>query len=362
MSTIRAQNRRRRSHSASSAFSSSSSSPRFAKKVAVKRSHPQATASQWGESSKWDPDNQRRGKRRRRGISAGSDRVSASRIAKFNGFPQVTLRHPNSTFAISSDDFGLPMSNGKKRERPRCSSALSSISFVDVSDTDLRRLRSSAFWELERSVEESGEGFIRKMREHEYLRSGILSEGDRGRPLRPHRSLSSTKSPTHTYEPHSDMSEGDDDEIHIYSGEPASRPGSPDIQMDGQHDSPPFAVHRSFSSSFCSFGFLSADETPSQTSSSPLSSSQSTSPMPESIPKHIPAPHPLFGAPHSTSPKSNVHGRHSLPTSDVSEKDIEALALALANGAGGLNDYAVLHHGDLAGDNQYGWHTGELWH
>lgn len=389
MSTIRAQNRRRRSHSASSALSSSSSSHRIAKKVAAKRSYPEASSSQLGEACRWDSDSFRRGKRRRRGLSAGSgtskldsevlywdnlahaplDGASASRISKSNGFPQASLRPSNSTFAMSADEFGLPVSKGKRREWPQQPPTLASpSSFMDVSDTQsedyLRRLRFNAFRELERSVEEGGEGLIQRMRELEYLRSAFLYEGERGRPLRPQGAPSPAvgRSPGHAYPSSSDVSGDEDDDIQIYAGEPTSRSISrpPDTAMETdicQNIRPIFTTHHSFTSSPQSFGFLSAVEIPSHCcSSSPSSSSPSTSPQPESIPN---LPSPSRGLPDSAPPGSTANDPHPLPPPSASDRVIDALTLALANGAGGLNYCAALP--DVRDDGS-AHHAGELWH
>lgn len=356
MSTIRGQNRRRRSHSASSALSSSSSH-RIAKKVAAKRSYPDASSGQFGEQYRWDSDSFRRGKRRRRGLSAGSDGASASRISKANGFPQISVRPSRSSFAMSADEFGLPMSKGRKRERAQWSSTGSNSSFMDVSDPEsqesLRRLRSNAFLELERSVEESGECLIQRMRELEYLRSGFLYEEERGRPLRPPGSPSATgPSPARQYPSSSEVSGDDDDDIQIYAGEPTSRSISPGVAMEAdnvlQYDKPIFTTHHSFTSSPQSFGFLSAEEIPTHfSSSSPLSSSPPTSPLPEPIPN-------LPFTSHSANQGPATFASHPLPPPEATDKAVEALALALANGAGGLNDCVV---GDDVGECD----AGELW-
>jgi len=78
-------------------------------------------------------------------------------------------------------------------------------------------LRSSAFWELRRSIAENGEGFVRRMRVYEGSRSRqtihlkIKEAEKRGR-----KRLSSKK---HAAIHNSDDDDDDDDDIQICSGD-----------------------------------------------------------------------------------------------------------------------------------------------
>ena len=90
-------------------------------------------------------------------------------------FPKVPEPHDTprtivpSGFALpsSSADFNLfPKSNRSSRRRasyspPRSETGLSN----SLSQSELTRLRSSAFWELHQSITENGEGFVQRMRD-----------------------------------------------------------------------------------------------------------------------------------------------------------------------------------------------------
>ncbi|RXW24802.1 hypothetical protein EST38_g1069 [Candolleomyces aberdarensis] len=300
----------------------------LARKVAAKGTFPQHLSSPLKDSAaayKWDIDSYRRAKRRKKAASAGSDGL---RNRPF-GFPQ------NTTFAVSSNDFGLPLGKSRNRERSRRSTMVASTSLTNDPDTQsydgMRRLRSHAFWELQQSVAENGEGLVRRMQEQEHQRS------------REH---------TPQYPSQSDVPVDEDDEIQIYAGEPSdwftSRPSgssspSQDVIMDTDYSPSP-------GSSGVSSAPLRVRLDPD--SPSPLTSLP-PSPMSEAIPDSIGLPEASLVLPQSAP--ANTLCYESLGA----EKAIDSLAFELASGAGGINDYAALRQDDF--DDVEICDAGELW-
>lgn len=251
---------------------------------------------------------------------------------------------------------------------------------------DLSQLRSDAFGELRRSVEESGEGLVRRMRDYETTRSrgGVYSKAkDSIRRGRKRNSLCNRPRRVADAEDGSD----DDDEVQIVavSGEVSSEfSGHRDVRKkraislgmaeSNSHSSPFMDLDRSekpvssdAAGSSDQSGYASEDDAmdliadnscPTDTSmSSPapaLSHSfyTSTNSSVVSIPSHISGDHGITSPPYPFCPS---------PASSRSEKAIAALTLAMANGAGGLNDYAALRALEptsVIDDSQ----VGELWH
>jgi len=233
---------------------------------------------------------------------------------------------------------------------------------MDVSDTqshdNLRRLRSNAFWELERSVEESGEGFIQRMREAEYMRSNNPFSHERGCPLR--IPGSPARSPPPAYNAGLNISDEDDEDVQIYSGDASrfismalQRNQSYDVSMDYEemdHALPPTDI--SFNHAVSTpYAAWETSDTPG--SSSPLSSPPRT---PLQGAKAHPLPLQTFPVlPKSAPAEFPISASHCFG----SEKDVDELSLALANGAGGINDYYAARQGTIGEVDSCD--AGDLW-
>ena len=252
--------------------------------------------------------------------------------------------------------------------------------FSSTTTPDLSQLHSDAFGELRRSVEESGEGLVRRMRDYETTRSrgGVYSKAkDLTRQGR--RRLS----PCDRSRRVADAEEGSDDrdevQIVAVSGELSSYrdvhkkrtislgisdPSSfMDLDCSKKLASPDVAGssdRSGYASEDDAMDFVADGSYPTDTSmSSPapaLSHSfyTSTNSSVVSIPSHISG----LEDHHITLPSHQICPP---PTSSRSEKAIAALTLAMANGAGGLNDYDALRALEpisVIDDSQ----VGELWH
>lgn len=295
----------------------------------------------------------------------------ATTSAEFNLFPKHKRTQSSSDWSHAQPDPPLP-----------------SIEDIDL-DTkiDLIRLRSDAFWELRRSVAESGEGLVRRMRDYESSRSrgGVYSKAKdslrRGRKrhslsIRPRRVVAADGS-------------GSEDEVEIFSGDRSSeaddsggarkkRAFSLGTADSGVHDSPFMDLDGSERCSSPGAACFSApstydsdDENMNLIDDSPLSTSViGSSPGVPALSRSftnstnssfVSLPGPALGIHTKSSPSGHHFLRPTSPSSSRSEKAIAALSLAMANGAGGLNDYAVLRTLEtqpIIEDCQ----VGELWH
>jgi len=212
---------------------------------------------------------------------------------------------------------------------------------VDL-QVDLDQLRSNAFWELQKSVEESGEGFVRKMREQE----------SRGR-KRP-QSMMSRKT--------SNMIGSDEEEdILIFAGD-SPRGDHLSTSISSRKKRAASVGTMSLEPSSVSVGTDDFFPSPAQTapsissdddtdypgSATSITTHTASSPMSWSFSSDASPPHLLH--------QSTASIRNELPSSR-SDKAIAALTLALAGGAGDLNDY-----GPLLEDTSFAnYEVGELW-
>ncbi|KAJ6519616.1 hypothetical protein C8R45DRAFT_28377 [Mycena sanguinolenta] len=352
----------RRSHSASSS-PIPRRSPGDSWRAATKRAHPQPFGSASPDLSspqKWDVDSWRRGKRRRRNISSESDSMDVDfGRPSFHSSPIPVP--PTPAFAATSAEFCLfPKNRTADRKRRATHHADSSLDMefnTDAQTAHLTRLRSDAFWQLKRSVEESGEGFVKSMRVYETRRSIVkVKEAQREAQRRGRR-----RSPIHTPAAQATHEEdSDDDDVQIFAGEPmhtsfANRGKQRAFSVGGVEEkarsdrySSPGATCDSRSSIYLSdddiFHFLAPDtQAPALTRT--LSHSGNSSHSGSS--SLISLDSPLF------APKA-------IPASSRSEKAIAALTLAMANGAGGLDDYEALRSlHTFSPDNC---EVGEMWH
>ena len=224
--------------------------------------------------------------------------------------------------------------------------------------TELIRLRSSAFWELRRSIAENGEGFVRRMRVYEGSRSRqaihlkVKEAEKRGRK----RLFSEKRAAIHNSD--------DDEDIQICSGDSSSKIQKSSfcggrgrslhaMDVDNcQLDSPSTWHMRSCLScgQQCSSNLQSDTKQPSIASSPPSS------------PRSLYEPSSPTSSP-SCGPLSLLTDDLPLPLLSTTSCHgvVAALNLALANGAGSLEDYSSLWEYQSRFQTDYYDH-GDLWH
>ncbi|CDO72366.1 hypothetical protein BN946_scf184977.g64 [Trametes cinnabarina] len=408
---------RRRSHSASSPIPRRQ--PDDVKwRISAKRSRPSSIRSPSYKdlahsqpAEKWDVDQWRRGKRVRRASNTEDSSDEPIGMASDPIFPvQPTTMF---TFASNSAGFSLPSTSAafqffpqKKTRKPSSRGRISRESSpreVDrISSDEARRMRADALGELHRSVVESGEGLVQKMRDWESNRFRAARperpspDGHQGRGS--WRRLTSFYGTTQGTVEAGEVVEDDDDDIFIV-GEAASFPassssapkkramsaGTMDIDMPvpealsiagsdgGDQSSSP--IERSSAFSTCSSDDEGQEDMDIELSSASgpystpaLSHTYSTSANSSlvSLPLSGQTSESCSGS-IATSPSSNTISAAppfllpSVPTpTSHSEKAIAALALAMANGAVGISDYEALRVAeDLTTLDET--HAGELW-
>ncbi|KAJ7102138.1 hypothetical protein B0H15DRAFT_813345 [Mycena belliarum] len=344
-------------------------SPGDFRRVARKRAHPQPFGSASPDISspqKWDVDLWRRGKRRRKNVSDSSESDSMDvdfGRPTFHSSP-ITAAPPTPVFAATPAEFHLfPKTNRppdrKRRATHHAESTLDLDFQTEARTADLTRLRSEAYWQLHRSVEENGEGFVKSMRVYETRRlrtsaSKVKETQRRGRRRSPILSPASILT-------RNDSDEDDDDEVQIFAGEPTNTTftsrGKPRAFSVGVADNEPH-----HSSVFpCSNRYPSPGATCDSSSSIYLSDDASSNRAPNT--QHSPTlSHSLSHSAGSSLFSLNLPPpfapRATLPSR--SEKAIAALSLAMANGAGGLEDYEALRRlHTFSPDNC---EVGEMWH
>lgn len=339
--------------------------------------------------------------------SRGSTPASAdSRTTSSNSSAPHTPHFP-----ASSADFLLfpshPPYRGSVTTRNR-SSPSSAVSLLhgdtcEPSQLELTRLRSAAFSELRRSVQENGEGFVRRMREFEDSRSKSAQHSQARGIEKRRKKRYSPSVPTTRAQKKSTISD-DDDDVLIFSSAFGAEPFHPrqkrssslgamddsDFQLHSRTDSsgrlsPISSIFHSFpftryashvhpnitnqptelSTSFStSFDFtnplhtnpfkpaLSHSSSHSLASSADLSLSSSSA-EDASYPPSSPVVSP------SQSPCHPSAGA-IFPSAPSAEKAIAAITLEMANGAGGLGDYEAVRALDVSSADEL--QAGELWH
>ncbi|KAK1229800.1 hypothetical protein PQX77_007125 [Marasmius sp. AFHP31] len=264
---------------------------------------------------------------------------------------------PTPAFAATSAEFHL---FPRTSVRPRHGS-LNTASLSSHSDTpslaELNSLRSNAFWELQRSVMENGEGLVRRMRDYEHTRS----RADTFTKVKDAQKRGKKRSSLLTFgrrdsTPLDDESD-EEDEVQIFAGHiPQSFLGRE-------------VRHKTSSSSEAPTGGWSIPS--SERCSSPCSSYYMTDDEPivtsetdyQCNPVETPAP--SCAATHDFSSSLGAEGAASMTAQSIpssrSEKAIAALTLALANGSAGINDYDALRNLQpaLALDDSQ---VGDMWH
>ncbi|KAI0961408.1 hypothetical protein AcV7_000515 [Taiwanofungus camphoratus] len=420
MSSFAPYSRRHRSHSASSPIRAShlSDDPKW--RLATKRARPDIASRVPLE--KWDVDLWRRGKRARRDTAARDTPGKRAVLPT----ESVFLEERSSSISYSSmpglpctsDAFDLfPKHREDRRTSHRVPGQLDPVPSPDDEIVSVEEInRSDAFWELRRSVAESGEGLILRMRDWERSRSRSSASPNRSRsreqqPKRRRRSArySHGHSGGGGYSP---RPEQDDEDVEIVSTEAPSGSSHSHFRSASHSkkramsmgtmdiDLPAIEVHTSLftnteGSERCSspingsagisayssddeYGHLECDAVsplsgppsamPTLSHSYTNSTNSSIVSLPLSLSVDQAQEPPLNASPPVTFPNGMQQGRKSLhvPSSaSRSEKALVALTLAMANGAGGLNDYGALRVADGTSANEPTideCQVGELWH
>lgn len=294
---------------------------------------------------------------------------------------------PTPFFATTSAEFNLFKSPPKSPHQSQLHTERPIPLIGDIhldTKTNLTQLHSDAFWELRKSIEENGEGLVRRMRDFENSRTrgGVYSKAKdslkRGRKRhsissRPKRMLISG------------VNSDEEDDVQIVAGNEPPEACDHRIARKkraislGMADSNPrtSAIIEPDRNEGCSWSgttfnsshstYTSDDESMDLVDDSPLSMSGLASPpaastMPSSFTTSansspISISTHLFGGVPTPSPPQ--HRSTSLAASR-SEKALAALTLAMANGAGGLNDYEAVRalEAPVIDNSQ----VGELWH
>jgi hypothetical protein len=321
--------------------------------------------------------------------------MSQSNAAGFQSRPwpdqqEKRQAEPALKFATTSTQFGLYARPGRPSSAKNCSQHYASRGADDYHAAphleDRGRLRSTAFRDLRQSIAKNGEGFIRRMREYERARfkpqnhqkaKDAEKRGRKRLPLRNKKSLARSLS--------SDAS--DDDEILICSGESSNhilrstfsghRLHTPDaMEIDLEWPSKSHGPHNEDSNRITSpkdtQSTMKCPET--RPVDDDTTSSQDEQLFSDPIDSCLSEPTPSLSTSSCGSPQSSVFSLPLLPStlsedesssstlsSFGSDKILAAVNLALANGAGSINDYSSLwEHGDHHESQSYD--SGDLWH
>ncbi|KAI0257579.1 hypothetical protein BJV78DRAFT_1278079 [Lactifluus subvellereus] len=235
----------------------------------------------------WDFDSWRHGKRLRtqrfsneptQGVMAAAEVTSARRFPSTSAAFDLHNSRPSLSQSLHKPD-----------------------SHTLITDQNISALHSSAFWELHQSITEASEGFVQRMRDWESSRPQVSRPNNRlSSPFPPYtpsrgRDLSPRiSSPLQATSDHDDLDSDNDDDVLIFSPKKRAR----------------------------SLGDMDLDS-------------------PEMFPT-IPPELSHTVASSSTSSLLSLAPPSVIPPSSREEKAIAALALALANGAAGLNDYSAV--------------------
>ncbi|KAJ7597171.1 hypothetical protein C8J56DRAFT_1159130 [Mycena floridula] len=343
---------RRRSHSATSSLDVVSNSWRASTKRAHHHSAGSASPDHPNTPQKWGIDSWR-GKRRRRELSSpsnsGQDDIV---ICDLPHSARSSLPTPTPSFAATSAEFHLFPKNefSTNRRRSTHHSPASSLDFSTSSEStemESQQLRSDAFWKLHKSVADDGEGLVRRMRDYEHSRARAETYSKVKDAQKRGRKRLSVHLPVRKSPPSSD--ESDEDDIQIFSGEVSQVFGGTGRSATAPHLDPrsqSLPGHVRLSSPGPA---VSSDDdylTPNPSLFTPAlsqtaSESTNSSLVSLSLATPLPTSHPLAAS--------------------RSEKALAALSLAMANGAGSINDYSNLRPLQrISGLDNY--QVGEMWH
>ena len=287
------------------------------------------------------------------------------------------------SFASTPAEFHLFSTRVHDVQRPRETPTLNSFSFgLSASESrdleTLSSLRSNAFGELHRTVAESGEGFIQRMRDYELSRSNSdvhlkVAKYSKGGCKHSSHGVLSQKTLSHQYQ--LDNGEDEDDEVQILlpqmSFQASSRHKKRVVSLGpGDFPSPFTRGERCPSPAPCSSSICHSDDESHFSSVRSPTLGHSLFSSPHELPtsstpalSHTPSNSTNSSLVSLVLPPLTPHtsDQPSLGLSTRSEKAIAALTLAMANGAGDLNDYQALLaiQTTPAIDNSQ---VGEMWH
>ncbi|KAF8844051.1 hypothetical protein BDN67DRAFT_963543 [Paxillus ammoniavirescens] len=415
MSSPFALNYRRRSHSTSSPSPSPAPPPTW--RSAHKRAHSSHRDTPGVPDSPSQPCNLdfwRTGKRPRRDFSLSRATGNSTPSSAGSRSSSASYSAPHTPpFPASSAGFVLFPGRSLYRgaQNPHSPSSFGSSLSDDVcesSELELARLRSEAFWELQKSVEENGEGFVKRMRELEDSRSKSVQHSRARGIERRRRKRYSPSVPTTRATRKTSLSDDDDDVLILSSDvssgsifHPRQRRSSSlgameesnfqshvgtnsfarlssvspisgiihpfSFTQDTSHSHPHTNNYNQATESFTPSSTFPESTSPAYTNAfTPASFHSSLDSLPSSL-----------NAFSSSSPCGDDVGVNSrapilppppyrppvccVPNSASStEKAIAALALAMANGAGGLGDYEAVRALDPSSADES--QAGELWH
>ncbi|KAI0079564.1 hypothetical protein K474DRAFT_1658912 [Panus rudis PR-1116 ss-1] len=313
-----------------------------------------------------DGDLLRRGKKARKPQASTrfpfSGVFSFSHPADTDSYPHISSGLPCTSAAFHLFPNRSRRSSRSPRNSPRPADSLVHLDLEPPSPDDVSRLRTDAFYELRRSVAESGEGLVTRMREWESARSSSPSPSE--------NSSRGTKRIMTQSEPGWTSAEDtDDDDIVIVDSRSVSEHSSwgpprkkralslDDMEIDqasvesSLHNTERLPAHTPLSRER-NVAQASLLMTPALTNTNTASPRSSTSSL------SLPPTH------HASSANLSGSSTASLGSPATrSEKAIAALTLALANGACGLNDYSSLlqfqEDPPQAVDES---HVGDMWH
>ncbi|KAF9499790.1 hypothetical protein BDN71DRAFT_1502686 [Pleurotus eryngii] len=305
-----------------------------------RRCLPSSSFSDDSSSSNWDLDIWRQAKRRRRDSLPSVRNGSHMDIDHFTTMPSTssgaTVRR--TTLPSTSIAFQLFPMTGRRTTKTRRSSCQSDSGDIALNDrdADLRGLRTSAFWELHRSIAESGEGFVRRMQDLESSLSqpDILSKGRESTLIGKRRSSIIPSPPCSARLDQMSNCNDDEDDVQILNGEVGVNQWSQLSSSFRDSSQVPLAYR--------------TDDEEATSSSISVHSSPSTTSLP------FPSSDSSTSLAYSAGPSALEY------PSSHSDKALAALTLALANGAAGLTDFAALQalHAPLAMDECQ---VGDMW-
>lgn len=299
---------------------------------------------------------------------------------------QATRRPIPSPLPSTSAAFQFFPAGDASSRTPRTLLSRYDSSSTIVVDEDLNGLRSNAFGELRRSIVEGGEGLVRRMQAWEDSRSTrhvpIRTRSSRGRGAK-------SSPPIYDTDPEDAlMDDEDEDDIQIVSADASfnlckhrlaphkriSSLGVMDVDSS-EADTPIRAPMSTESSEYCSSPitiYSSDDEEPAVLDFDVTSSRSGASHTPALSHTYTNSSNSSFVSLPLPPPAQSLDAQFpssfaactpiNVPSfASRSEKAIAALALAMANGAGGLNDYTALR-GTETNKSSDLCQVGELWH